>query len=323
MFPVACIYNSRQEISSTWLSLCGRTHSLLITQSKMFARRNSGLISIHKTFIASESALLWVILSQSGIRFSTLLPFWIYPAAIFVGVMLVPRSSKEAGLGRTDVPMSIFDSTQIAFRQVVFACASVFTIVVLCKDPGISRFFLLVFFGVLAPLLVILNRHQPRWIRWRFFFEKDPLPTLYIGGTSRFPNFQDWMAGRLRVGAASVGHITYREQELPIPGLRGLGGFCDLDRVMAENDVRQVVMLDLPDTTADAEKLLGCCLAHGSRLLIHNNFGYRLDYALQMVAEDGYSFLTLHDEPLEDPFNRSLKRALDIVVGACESNAPM
>ncbi len=280
----------------------------------MISRRNSGLVYLHQMFIASESALLWVLLSHSGIRFSTLLPYWIYPAAIFVGVMLVDRNSIRAGLVRSSDPLNFYDSTRIALRQVFFACAAVFTIVVLFKDPGISRFFLLVFFGVLAPLLVVLNRHQPRWIHWRFFFDKKPVPTLFVGGSGRFPNFSSWMANQRRVGVVPVGHLTYREQDLPVSDLPRLGTFNDLDRVMTEKNVSQVVMLDLPDTTADAEKLLGCCVTHGSRLLIHNNFGYRLAYDLRVISEDNYSFLTLHDEPLEEPLNRGLKRALDIVI---------
>ena len=282
----------------------------------MILRRNSGLIYLHRTLIALESALLWVILSHSGMRFSTLLPYWIYPSAIFLGVMLAGRNAIRAGLVWSSSPLNFYDSSRIAFRQIVFACAAVFTIVVLFKDPGISRFFLLVFFGVLAPLLAVLNRHQLRWINWRFFFDKKPVPTLFVGGTSRLPDFSSWMANQLQLGVVPVGHLTYHEQDLPIADVPRLGSFDDLGRVLAEKNISQVVMLDLPDTIADAEKLLGCCIAQGSRLIIHNNFGDRFGYALQMVSEDIHSFLSLHDEPLQEPINCGLKRTLDIVI-AC------
>jgi exopolysaccharide biosynthesis polyprenyl glycosylphosphotransferase len=258
--------------------------------------------------------LLWLLLSHSGIRFSTSLPAWIYPAAIFFGVMLATRNENEAGLTQGGIRVPIFEAMRLTLRQLVFACAAVFTTVVLFKDPGISRFFLVLYFGVLASLLVILNRHQPRWIRWRFFFDKNPVPTLFIGDIGRFPNFRRWAAQQAQVGAVSVGHLSYRNLDSRIKGMPHLGGFDDLDRVMHEKKVNQVIMLDLPDTTADAEKLLEACLAHGSRLMIHNNFGYSLDYPLQIIQKGNHSFLTLHDEPLEDPLNCSLKRGLDIVV---------
>jgi exopolysaccharide biosynthesis polyprenyl glycosylphosphotransferase len=280
----------------------------------MLARRNSGLVTLHKTLVSLEAAALWVVMSQSGIRFTTLLPYWAYPVAVAFGVLLATENTRQTSLSRDGQRATFIDCTRLALRQVAFACGSIFTVVVLFKDPGISRFFLLMFFSVLGPILAVLNRHQPRWIAWRFFFEKKPIPTLLIGGTSRFPNFESWMKTNLRVGALPVGHLSYRDEPSPLKGVPSLGSFHDLSSVMANTPVSQVVMLDQPDSTADAEKLLQACLAHGSRLLIHNNFGYKLGYPLQMIQEDNYSFLTLHDEPLEEPLNRGLKRALDIGV---------
>jgi exopolysaccharide biosynthesis polyprenyl glycosylphosphotransferase len=280
----------------------------------MLARRNAGLVSLFQAIVAVEAALLWIFLSHSGIRFSTLLPFWVYPIAVFTGVLVAAQAERNTSIANNVRPISLFDSTRLALRQVGFACASVFACVAMFKDPGISRFFLLIYFSLLGPILVMLNRHQPRWLTWRFFFDKQPVPTLFIGGSGGFPEFPIWIDNLRRIGAVPVGYIAYREQTLTLSGAPFLGGFEDLDRVMSDKKVAQVVMLDLPETTADAERLLDACLTHGSRLLIHNNFAYKLGYAFQMVNENNYSFLTLHDEPLEDPLNRVLKRGLDIVI---------
>jgi exopolysaccharide biosynthesis polyprenyl glycosylphosphotransferase len=116
-----------------------------------------------------------------------------------------------------------------------------------------------------------------------------------------------------RLGVHPVGALSYRGEHADHPGLPCLGSIDDLERVMAQHRVGQVVMLDQPEATEDAERLLRACFAQGSRLLIHNNFGYKLGFPLQAIRENHHHFLTLNDEPLEEPLNRALKRALDIV----------
>jgi len=280
----------------------------------MLARRNSGLVSLHQAIIACEAALLWVLLSHSGIRFTTLLPLWVYPFTIILGIIMSTNDIRGyrhvSGVQR----LNLLDSLQIAIRQTAFTCGSVFTVVVLLKDPGISRLFLLVYFCSLVPFLIFLNRHQPRWIAWRFLFKKEPVPVLMIGSASRFPNFANWLLQNQRVGMVPIGVLIYRDQAVSLPDIPLLGDFDNLDTILAQNKVGLVVMLDQPDSKADAEKLIAACLAFGTRLLIHNNFGYKLGYPLQLVTHENYSFLTLHDEPLEDPLKRGLKRGLDIVV---------
>jgi lipopolysaccharide/colanic/teichoic acid biosynthesis glycosyltransferase len=48
--------------------------------------------------------------------------------------------------------------------------------------------------------------------------------------------------------------------------------------------------------------------------MVHNNLVVKLENPLRAFNHDGYSFLEFHDEPLEDPVNRSLKRMLDLAV---------
>ncbi len=280
----------------------------------MLARRNAGLVSLLQAIVAFEAALLWVLLSQSGIRFSTLLPFWVYPIAVFAGVLMGAQSDRNAAIPGIMRRMALYDSTRLALRQLGFACASVFACVALFKDSGISRLFLLIYFCLLGPVLVMLNRHQPGWLVWRFIFHKKPVSTLFIGGSVGFPELSIWLDNLQRVGASPVGCLAYRGQNLSLPNTPCLGGFEVLERVISDKKVAQVVMLDFPENNADAERLVDACLMHGSRLLIHNNFVNKLGYAFEIVNDNNYSFLTLHDEPLEDPLNRFLKRGLDIVI---------
>jgi lipopolysaccharide/colanic/teichoic acid biosynthesis glycosyltransferase len=51
-------------------------------------------------------------------------------------------------------------------------------------------------------------------------------------------------------------------------------------------------------------------------LYIHNRLSYELGFTFDLISDDSHSFLTLQDEPLEDPVNRGLKRLFDLVFAA-------
>ena len=60
--------------------------------------------------------------------------------------------------------------------------------------------------------------------------------------------------------------------------------------------------------------MIELCEQEGCRFLIHNDYGARYARTFIPVEEAGIHFLTLQNEPLEDPVNRALKRSLDIAV---------
>lgn len=282
----------------------------------MLSRRNAGVVNLHQCFVALEAALYWVVLSHSGVSFTTLLPYFVYPLAVVFGVVLASDGPRRITPGGRYGRVSYLDATRLALRQVTFVCGMIFSVVVIFKDPGISRLFLFFYIITLFPLLVLINRHQLRWVAWRFFFARKTVPTLMVGAEDRFPDFDNWLAANMRLGVRPVGSLSYKGGAVNGGRMRVLGDFSELEEVMRAYQVRQVVMLDQPETVGDAERLLSACLANGSRLLIHNNFGSKLGFRLQTIQEEHYSFLTLHDEPLEEPLNRWMKRALDVIVAS-------
>jgi lipopolysaccharide/colanic/teichoic acid biosynthesis glycosyltransferase len=84
--------------------------------------------------------------------------------------------------------------------------------------------------------------------------------------------------------------------------------------VLAEKQVGQVLLLELPASDEEARNLIDICQHHGCRLLIHNNLAERYTHPLVPTLEDGRHFYTLQEEPLEDPLNRLIKRAYDLLI---------
>ena len=259
--------------------------------------------------------ILWIGLSQSGISYTTLLPPFSYPIAILLGTMIAPIEvifSKKV-LGDGQLNSSFPDAAGSALRQTVFICGTIFSVVVVFKDPGISRVFLLNYIACLVPMLILLNRFQPRWISRHFLSAERTITTLIVGNPLAFPNIDSWLANNRRLGVVPIGHVYYTDHDQPIPSVPKLGKFEDIPKILRDNKIAQLIALEPPSDPHDVETLLHLCLANGTRLLIHNHFVSKLGYTFQSIQSDNYSFLTLQDEPFEDPVNRLLKRSLDVV----------
>jgi putative colanic acid biosynthesis UDP-glucose lipid carrier transferase len=78
--------------------------------------------------------------------------------------------------------------------------------------------------------------------------------------------------------------------------------------------VAQVIVLAIPTHRLAGRLLIETCQEKGCRLLIYSNLSEILQHPLSLVREDGLTFYSLQDEPLEDPFNRVLKRSFDLAL---------
>lgn len=281
----------------------------------MIDRRSSGAVSLHILLLAAEAASLWLALAAAvplvrSFSFTTLLPLTAYPSAIALGVVIAMGAPwrSEAIL----VSAGWTDAMRLAFRQTFAVTCAVFALAVGLKDPGISRAFLAVYLSLVGLLFVVLNRYQPAWVvRW-LFAGGARQPTIILGDAALFPDLERWLSIREKLGLMPVGLVAYHGTTPRIPGLPTVGDFADLRSAISKSGARQVLVLSLPHSSEDAEHLANICAACGCRLLIHSNLTFQLSYPLRMLVQDGYSFLTFQDEPLEDPINRGLKRVMDV-----------
>lgn len=283
----------------------------------MIDRRSSGVVSLHTLLMAAWAVLWWFLLAGvftvvPKLTFTTLLPLGTYPIAITVGIIVAMGS-----LWRMDgnfTALGWAEAMRLASRQAIAVACALFTVAVGLKDPGISRVFLAVYLPSLAAGFVLMNRFQPRWLVSVLFGGGARLPTLILGEADVFPDLEQWLTVREKLGLDPVGIVSYRGAAPQIGDLPLVGEFTELKETIRRTGARQVLMLSLPRAPEDAEHLAKICASCGCRLLIHNNLTFRLTYPLRVVMHDGYSFLAFQDEPLEDPLNRCLKRVLDILI---------
>lgn len=212
--------------------------------------------------------------------------------------------------------LTFTDAARLAAGQVGLMALLTFTMMFATLDRGISRLFLGTFLAGSWVGLTVLNARLPRALARLVFRRGHRLPTLFIGRLGSFARLDDWIAHKEPLGIYPVGLLSDdvaagEARPLPAPWL---GRLADLSRVLAEREVGQVVLLELPATDAEARSIIEICHDQGCRLLIHNTLADRYTHPLVPTIEDGRHFYTLQEEPLEDPLNRLAKRTYDIAV---------
>ncbi|HEX4084049.1 MAG TPA: sugar transferase, partial [Chthoniobacteraceae bacterium] len=136
--------------------------------------------------------------------------------------------------------------------------------------------------------------------------------TLLIGSCSRLPHMAPWLQRKARFGLRTVGilcgeaHAHCSPAQCPV-----LGTTAALEKVMASHRVTQVVVIE---SREDYAALVEPVQRSGARLLIVSDLAERVGHSISMFEDDGLHFFSLHQEPLENPLNRAIKRILDILL---------
>lgn len=207
-------------------------------------------------------------------------------------------------------------AARVAARQVALMALLTFAMMFATQDRSISRLFLGTFLTWSWLGLAILNAWLPGVLARLVFQRGHRLPTLFIGRMAALGSLDEWIANREAFGVYPVGVLSDDSPDtalFPLPA-PWLGRVDDLARVLGERPVGQVILMELPASDAEVRSLIDVCQEQGCRLLIHNNLAERYTHPLVPMIEEGRHFYTLQEEPLEDPFNRLIKRAFDLAL---------
>lgn len=197
----------------------------------------------------------------------------------------------------------------------IFVLALVlFGIVFATKDKAISRIFLGTFIIGTWWLLLILNRYLLGWLSRLVFGGESTMNTVLVGSGRTTRSLLDWINHQSPIGIKILGLVTYKEVESRNPFIPIIGEISELENIIREQKVHQVLLLETRYSKEWVNHVTETCLRAGCRLLIYNPWEEYFDHPLKVVTEGEHTFFTTRDEPLENPINRFLKRALDIAV---------
>lgn len=287
----------------------------------MISNRHRGLVHLHNvaTLVAvtgffwcyAEVTIRWLYDWMKLTRDVNLVPY-----VLSVALGMVVGGARVARAGPRLARIDGVEAAGLATQQVAIVALVVFSMMFATQDRTISRLFLGTSLIWSWFLLLWLHLTLPRLLAALAFGGANRVPTIFVGRTRALPRFQEWLEQRKQVGLHPVGFLSLDNGEAAgsVPPATYVGRVDELPALIERFQIAQVVLLEVPAEAARSRAILALCQEHGCRLLIHHDLDERLEHPLEVIEEEGHQFLTLHDEPLEEPVNRWLKRGFDLVV---------
>ena len=284
----------------------------------MIANRQQGLVNAYSVIAALIAVIFLLVFSGlsaylSWVNWSQPEHLTSYCVAVFVGMLV-----SAGGLRKRAYNLHVMGwgaAFNLALRQIFHVSGCLFGLMFVIKDHANSRLFFGSYLLVLGIYLIQLHRVFPAKLANWLFGRASQVPTLFIGSGRDLFDLDDWISNRGHLGIRSVGLVSdespTRAETAVAPYL---GKVAQLREVIRTAKVRQVVLLKWLGDTEALERIIADCEAEGCRFLIQNDLSSRFARPLIPIREGGRDFLSLKQEPLEDPINRATKRLMDIAI---------
>jgi len=185
----------------------------------------------------------------------------------------------------------------------------------LVKDLAISRAFISFYLLSQWFLLILLNYCLPNFLQWVFREEVCYRQTLLIGTGDSLADIRDWVIDNVASGFNITGIYTPGggggRKELR---LEDISPVDNLEKHLLRNKVYRVVVVPGLNSGYWMQEIIDLCQSQGCRIFIHNPYASHFNVPLVPLIESGQPFFSLQDEPLESPFNQTIKRLFDLAV---------
>lgn len=201
---------------------------------------------------------------------------------------------------------------RLSLRQTVASVGLLVIYLIATKDGFISRVFFFNFLPWLYVALLFSHYYLPALLA-RGIFQREE-QTLLVGPSQRAEQLREWLRRKSEIGLRTVGLIC-EEQIIETPdGIPVLGGPNDVEKVIRDRGITQVILLEFPLFTDPYQNIIQICDQLGIRLLILSDLEEKLKHSVTHFEDGGFRFIGLREEPLENPLNRFLKRAIDVAI---------
>ena len=238
-----------------------------------------------------------------------------YAIAVMGGLLLESMSRDRARVRMNLWQHSYLYQHRVTMRQVYFGFGVLLVYLAVTKDQAISRWFLGIFGAVLYAGLLGTNYWLPGILARRIFDGKWVERTLLVGKAAHAGRLRRWLQEKETYGLRTIGILsTDGMTSGDTGGIPCLGGVGDLEQIIRREGITQVIVLELPQEFPQHRQMVGVLEKMGIRLLILSNLEELLEHPVVHLEDEGMNFITLREEPLENPLNRFAKRGLDLAV---------
>ena len=201
---------------------------------------------------------------------------------------------------------------RLSLRQTVASVGLLVIYLIATKDAFISRIFFFNFVPWLYVALLFSHYYLPSLLARGIFRREEK--TLLVGSSHKAAQLQDWLRRKAEIGLRTIGLVCDDKIDNNQTGIPVLGTSDELQKVIHERGVTQVILLEFPVFTESNQNIIEICDRLGIRLLILSDLEELLRHSVTHFEDGGFRFIGLREEPLENPLNRFLKRAIDFAI---------
>ncbi len=282
----------------------------------MLKHRQDGLVSLHGTILlllvtSTFLATYGVVESLGLIKFASTFSWRLYLVGVLVSMIWIHHGLSGAAEGLRS--LTSWEAARLTGQQLIRIMVVLFTLAFTTKDVAVSRAFLESFLGLAGAILFAANRWLPGVLATTVF-HRQRLRTLVVASGRQSRLLREWLAPRGHLGVEAVGCLTPAGDENCEEAFR-LGTVEDLRRVLVEQNIDQVVFSQTDFSTEQSAALARIVEQAKCRVRFFVNMDAIFAPQMTLVEHnDRYAFAAATMEPLDNPLNRVLKRALDIAV---------
>jgi exopolysaccharide biosynthesis polyprenyl glycosylphosphotransferase len=203
---------------------------------------------------------------------------------------------------------------RLSLRQTFASIGTLVFYLIATKDGFISRIFFFNFVPLLYVALLLSHHYLPTLLARTVFAGVREEKTLLVGSTRKAEALREWLQRKSEIGLRTIGLICDERIKETADGIPVLGGSDDIEKVIRERGISQIILLELPVFTELHRHLINVCDQLGVRLLIVSDLEEKLRHPITHFEDDGFRFIGLREEPLENPLNRFFKRTIDLAI---------
>jgi exopolysaccharide biosynthesis polyprenyl glycosylphosphotransferase len=284
----------------------------------MVTQRTEGL---YRLFLLCQiilvAALFWfgvwiVVTSYSEGAELTWRRYSIYCILLMLGMSL--ESLSRDGSKNYFLQNELLRQHRLSLRQTLASVGTLVLYLVATQDTFISRLFFFNFVPWLYVVLLFSHHYLPSFLARGIFQADRSEKTLLIGSSEKARQLRGWLRRKSEIGLRTVGLLSDEQIERTEDGIPVLGTEAEIDRIVRERGITQVILLEFPLFTEVNRNIIRVCDQLGVRLLIVSDLEEKLRHAVTHFEDDGFRFIGLREEPLENPLNRCFKRAIDVAI---------
>jgi len=262
-----------------------------------------------------SQVLFWAYFAVFNLFWSEVSPYFdtyfVYSLVALAGLTVEATSRRNQDWAWTE--KSFFHRHNAALRQTLFAASAIVLFLIATKDRAMSRVFLFSYLPMLYAVLLLTTWTPPEFA-FQFLLHRARRPsTLLIGPMARVRALVHWLRGKQHIGFDIAGVLsdetTARPGDPPL-----LGTLENFRTIVSEKKISLVILTEPPADTDLLSKIISDCEHCGIRLLVVSDLQERFHHKITYTESGGLHFIGLREEPLENLFNRLLKRGLDVVV---------